>query len=99
MLGPERAGLLRAAADAAAVGAMVSDRLDGGSAFAGGAKGSGWGRAEGCTVRCFNPENRSAGKGIEPELQAHQTGDMAGRFSNHDIMHQHVTSEILCWYP
>ena len=64
MLGPESTGpLLGAAADAA----VLAGFGDGG-ALAAGRNGSGCDRAEDSTERWSSPENRSAGKGIEPEL-------------------------------
>lgn len=64
MLRPESTGPdLGAAADATVLAG------DDGGALAADRNGSGCEGAEDSTERCSSPENRSAGKGIEPELQ------------------------------
>lgn len=66
MLGPDTEGAAPTETAAAAAPA-VADELEGVGSSAVGAR-PGCGRVGGSTVRLSRPENRSAGKGTEPEL-------------------------------
>lgn len=70
MLGPDRAGaaFTAATAAAAAAAAAVFDWLDGAGSAAVEMIGPVCERVGGSTVRLSKPENKSAGKGMEPEL-------------------------------